>query len=87
MNRFKISTRLTFSFAVMVLLLAVLGGIALFGSSVQRTSLEDITQRRIPIIQALNRIIDGTNEQAIQFQNLVLFTSQDLQKAARTNVC
>jgi len=86
MNRFKISTRLTLSFTVMVLLLAVLGGIALFGSSVQRTSLEDITQRRIPIIQALNRIIDGTNEQAIQFQNLVLFTSQDLQKAARTNV-
>jgi len=70
----------------MVLLLAALGGIALFGSSVQRSSLEDITQRRIPIIQALNRIIDGTNEQAIQFRNLVLFTSTDIQKSARSSV-
>lgn len=86
MNRFKISTRLAISFAVMVLLLAVLGGTALFGSSVQRSSLEDITQRCIPIIQALNRIIDGTNEQAIQFRNLPLFASEDIQKSARANV-
>jgi methyl-accepting chemotaxis protein len=30
MERFKISTRLTISFALMVVLLAVLGGVALF---------------------------------------------------------
>lgn len=86
MNRFKISTRLAISFAVMVLLLTVLGGTALFGSSVQRSSLEDITQTRIPTIQALNRIVDGTNAQAIQFRNLALFTSEDIQKSARAGV-
>lgn len=86
MERFKISTRLTISFTLMVLLLAVLGGVALFGSSIQRSAIDEITLRRIPLSRALNVIIDGTNEQAIQFRNLVLFKSESIQKAAHTRI-
>lgn len=86
MDRFKISTRLTISFALMVLLLAVLGAVALFGASIQRSALDEITQRRIPLSRSLNIIIDGTNEQSIQFRNLVLFTSVDIQKSAHTKI-
>lgn len=86
MERFKISTRLTISFALMVVLLAVLGGVALFGSSIQRSALDEITERRIPLSRALNTIIDGTNEQAIQFRNLVLFQSGDIRESAHTKI-
>lgn len=86
MNHFTISAKLALSFTVLVLLLAALGGTALFGSSVQRSSLEEITQRRTPIIHALNGIIDGTNLQAIQFRNLLLFSTTDVQESARTGV-
>lgn len=86
MERFKISIRLTISFTLMVLLLAVLGGVALFGSSIQRSAIDEITLRRVPLSRALNIIIDGTNEQAIQFRNLVLFKSESLQKAAHIRI-
>ncbi|MFD2753958.1 methyl-accepting chemotaxis protein [Comamonas terrae] len=83
MNQLKISTRLAISFMVMMLLLVVLGGVALHGSSAQRSALGEITQRRIPIIRMLNNITDGANEQAIQFRNLALFTTEKIQKSAR----
>ncbi|BCX51807.1 MULTISPECIES: methyl-accepting chemotaxis protein [Comamonas] len=86
MERFKISTRLTISFALMVVLLAVLGGVALFGSSIQRSALDEITERRIPLSRSLNTILDGTNEQAIQFRNLVLFQSGDIKDSAHTKI-
>lgn len=83
MNRFKISTRLAVSFSLMVFLLVVLGSVSLLGSYVQRSSLDEITERRIPIIQALNLVFDGTNEQAIQFRNLLVFTTKEIQQSAR----
>ncbi|MEX8194935.1 methyl-accepting chemotaxis protein [Comamonas guangdongensis] len=86
MDRFKISTRLVISFAVMVVLLAILGGVALVGSSVQRSTLEEITQRQVPLVQALNATKDGINEQAIQFRNLALFPSQNIQQFARAEI-
>ncbi|WP_302131152.1 Tar ligand binding domain-containing protein [Comamonas thiooxydans] len=50
MDRLKISTRLTFSFMTLMVLILVLGGVALWGSSTQRSALTDITQKQIPIV-------------------------------------
>ena len=86
MNRLKISTRLALSFAAMVLLLVALGGVALIRSSVQEDALDEIIHRRIPITQALNNIVDGTNEQAIQFRNLIVFSAESIQKSARSRI-
>lgn len=84
MNRLKISTRLTISFLAMIALMLLLGGVALVGSSAQRSALTEITQRQIPLIRTLNTITDGVNEQAIQFRNLALFSSEKVQASART---
>jgi len=86
LNHLKISTRLALSFAAMVLLLAGLGAMALFLSAAQQEATNDIVQRRIPITKALGVVIDGTNTQAIQFRNLALFTSPDIQAAARAQL-
>lgn len=84
MSHLKISTRLILSFAAMMALLAVLGSVALIGSSAQRSALDEITQRQIPIIRVLNNVTDGVNEQALQFRNIALFTGEKIQKSARS---
>ncbi|MDR0215201.1 MAG: methyl-accepting chemotaxis protein [Comamonas sp.] len=86
MDRLKISTRLTFSFMAMMALILVLGTVALWGSSTQRSVLTDITQRQIPIIRILNTITDGANEQAIQFRNLAIFSTEKIQTSARATI-
>jgi len=86
MNHFKISTRLAVSFALLVLLMAVLGGVALLGSSTQSEALNQVTQRQMPINQALGIVLDGTNEQAIQFRNIGLFNSETIQTSARERI-
>lgn len=86
MDRLKISTRLTFSFMTLMVLILVLGGVALWGSSTQRSALTDITQKQIPIIRTLNTITDGANEQAIQFRNLAIFSTEALQTSARAMI-
>ncbi|WP_234688340.1 Tar ligand binding domain-containing protein [Comamonas aquatica] len=86
MNHFKISTRLAVSFALLVLLMAVLGGVALLGSSTQSEALNQVTQRQMPINQALGIVLDGTNEQAIQFRNIGLFNSETIQASARERI-
>ena len=86
MDRLKISTRLTFSFMTLMVLILVLGGVALWGSSTQRSALTDITQKQIPIIRTLNTITDGANEQAIQFRNLAIFSTETLQASARAMI-
>ena len=42
MNKLTISTRLAIAFAIMVLLLAALGTVALLRSATQRAALDDI---------------------------------------------
>ncbi|MCT9813429.1 methyl-accepting chemotaxis protein [Acidovorax sp. Be4] len=86
MDRLKISTRLTAAFIIMTVLMLILGGVALLGSSTQRAELEEITQRAIPIIRNLNNVTDGGNEQAIQFRNLALFTTEKIQASARASI-
>ena len=56
------------------------------GSSTQRSVLTDITQRQIPIIRILNTITDGANEQAIQFRNLAIFSTEKIQTSARAMI-
>jgi len=86
MSRFMISTRLALSFAFLVVLLALLGGVAWYESATQNAALREVTQRQLPINQSLNVIIDATNEQAIQFRNLGLYTSESIQKSARERI-
>lgn len=76
MNQFKISTRLMAAFTVMVLLLCGLGGVSVLRSHNQQTELEDVTDTRIPITEALGILANGVNTQAIQFRNLVIFNSE-----------
>lgn len=82
MKKLKISQRLVVAFSIMVLLLASLGGIGLWRSASQRAELSDVLQRRIPLNQALNTILDQVSEQAIQNRNLVIFSAPDIKKAA-----
>jgi methyl-accepting chemotaxis protein len=86
MNRLKISTRLAISFATMVLLLVVQGAMVLFLSAAQHEAMDDIIQRSAPITKALSAVIDGSNMETIQFRNLALFSSPDIQKAALARI-
>ena len=82
MNKLKISTRLAIAFAIMVLLLAALGTVAMLRSATQRAALDDIVEARIPITKSLGMVADGVNVQAIQLRNLVIFSSDDITKAS-----
>jgi methyl-accepting chemotaxis protein len=86
MNRLKISTRLAISFSIMVLLLVAQGAMVLFLSAGQREAMVDIVQRSAPINKALGAVIDGSNMETIQFRNLALFSSPDIQKAALARI-
>jgi methyl-accepting chemotaxis protein len=86
MNRLKISTRLAISFFTMVLLLVAQGAMVLFLSAAQREAMDDIVQRSIPITKALSAVLDGSNMETIQFRNLALFSSPDIQKAALAQI-
>ncbi|MFT3815167.1 MAG: methyl-accepting chemotaxis protein [Acidovorax sp.] len=85
-NNLRISTRLAAAFSIMVLLLVILGGVALARASTQSTALEEITRRRIPIVKALNAVAGGVNEQVIQLRNMLVFSTQDIQKSAREHI-
>jgi len=76
MNRLNISTRLAAAFAALVLLLAVLGGVALARSASQRAALDDVLATRLPITHGMGVLSDGVNTQAIQLRNLALSTSE-----------
>jgi methyl-accepting chemotaxis protein len=86
MNRLKISTRLAISFSIMVLILVAQGATVLFLSAGQREAMVDIVQRSAPINKALGAVIDGSNMETIQFRNLALFSSPDIQKAALARI-
>ena len=82
MDKMKIATRLTLAFAVMVLLLIALGAISLLRSAHQSEKLHDVVDTRIPITKSLGVLADSANTQAIQFRNLVLFSSEPIAKSA-----
>ncbi|MFN9470401.1 methyl-accepting chemotaxis protein [Acidovorax sp.] len=82
MDKMKIATRLTLAFAVMVLLLIALGAISLLRSAHQSEELHDVVDTRIPITKSLGVLADSANTQAIQFRNLVLFSSEPIAKSA-----
>ena len=70
----------------MVLLLVAQGAMVLFLSAAQREAMDDIVQRSIPITKALSAVLDGSNMETIQFRNLALFSSPDIQKAALAQI-
>ena len=70
----------------MVLLLVAQGAMVLFLSAAQREAMEDIVQRSNPITKALSAVIDGSNMETIQFRNLALFSSPDIQQAALAQI-
>ncbi len=82
MNQLKISARLTAAFAIMVLLLVALGAVSLVRSASQQTELKDVVDVRIAITKDLGLLADGVNEQAIQFRNLAIFTTDTVTKPA-----
>ncbi|MFN9471225.1 MCP four helix bundle domain-containing protein, partial [Acidovorax sp.] len=82
MNKLSISTRLMMAFAAMVLLLVSLGATSLIRSSAQRSKLNDVVETRVPITKALGVLANSVNTQAIQFRNLVIFSSEPISKAA-----
>jgi len=82
MNQLKISTRLTFGFSVLVVLLVILGGVALLRSASQQDELRDVVEQRIPITKAVGELATGVDVQAIQFRNLAIFTSEPIVKSS-----
>ncbi|WP_298211203.1 methyl-accepting chemotaxis protein [Acidovorax sp.] len=82
MNQWKISTRLIAGFAAMVLLLMVLGGVALLRSAEQHTALNDVTERRVPIIRAAASFAEGVNAQSVQFRDMAISTDEAAIKAS-----
>ncbi len=86
MNKLKISTRLAVAFAIMVLLLATLGSVALLRSATQRAALDDIVEMRIPITKSLGMVADGVNVQAIQLRNLAIFSTEAITRSSRERI-
>lgn len=86
MGKLRISTRLSLAFAIMVLLLIALSSVVLSVSSTQRSSLEDITDTRIPITKGMGVLADAVNVQAIQFRNLAIFPSGQIATESKTRI-
>ena len=82
MNRFKISTRLLGAFAVVVLLMWVLGAVSLTLSARQRAEQADVIGVRVPITKSLGVLADRVNVEAIQLRNLALFDKPEITKGA-----
>jgi len=82
MNQLKISSRLIVAFSIMVLLIVALGGVGLWRSASQRAELSDVLQRRIPLTQSLNTVLDQVSEQAILTRNLAIFDSSEIKKSS-----
>jgi methyl-accepting chemotaxis protein len=82
MDKMTIATRLTVAFAAMVLLLIALGATTLVRSADQRSELNDVLDTRVPITKALGVLANSVNTQAIQYRNLVIFSSEPITKAA-----
>ncbi|QNB06119.1 HAMP domain-containing protein [Herbaspirillum frisingense] len=85
-SKAKISTRLSIAFLVMVLMSVTLGAIALIRATVQERVIDELTQRRIPIVKALNTITDDVNEQMIQSRNLLIFVEKEFQDSAHDGI-
>jgi len=77
----KISTRLALGFGLLALLIAVLGGIALWKSGQMSDSIREVVLQRAPIVADANDLQDDVNEQARVIRNMVIFTkAEDIQK-------
>ena len=74
MGHLKISTRLALGFGALVLLIIALGALVQWRSASEQQRLTEITQRRMPILKALNDIIDQVNSQARMARNMLIFT-------------
>ncbi|WP_338798758.1 methyl-accepting chemotaxis protein [Acidovorax sp. DW039] len=78
MKNLKISTRLTVAFGILVLLMIVLGSVSWIRSAHQKAELDDVLKTRIPVTKALGILEDGVSSQAIQYRNLVIFDSPEI---------
>ncbi|MFT3814994.1 MAG: methyl-accepting chemotaxis protein [Acidovorax sp.] len=77
MGHLKISLRLSIAFGVMVVLIVALGAVVMARGAHQQELLKDITERRIPIMRALNDVGEQVNFQARAVRNMALFTREE----------
>ena len=82
MDKMTIATRLAVAFAAMVLMLIALGATSLVRSADQRSELNDVIDTRVPITKALGVLANSVNTQAIQYRNLVIFSSEPITRSA-----
>jgi len=82
MDKMTIATRLAVAFAAMVLMLIALGATSLVRSADQRSELSDVIGTRVPITNALGVLANSVNTQAIQYRNLVIFSSEPITRSA-----
>ena len=82
----KISTRLTLGFGILSLLLALLGGVALWKSSEMGASVDHIVHGRFPVFIDVNDLQDEANMQALMTRNMVLMTKPEDVKKEREGI-
>ncbi len=86
MDKMTIATRLAVAFTAMVLMLIALGATSLMRSAEQRSELSDGIDTRVPITKALGVLANSVNTQAIQYRNLVIFSSEPVTKSAHEQI-
>ena len=82
----KISTRLALGFGALALLIAVLGGLTLWKTSLMSGSVDFIMKSRFPVFVDANNIQDEANLQARMIRNMVLMTKPEDIKKEREGV-
>jgi methyl-accepting chemotaxis protein len=73
----KISTRLALGFGLLALLIAVLGGLALFKTAGMSNNVDYIMRNRLPVVLDMQRLQDEANQQARSARNMVIMTAAD----------
>jgi methyl-accepting chemotaxis protein len=86
LSNVKIGTRLIGGFSVLLILLAIISGLALFNMSQMNSATERMSQRFYPQTVFANKVIDSLNIAARVIRNIILLPEKEAVRAEETRL-
>ena len=86
LNKLKISTRLSFGFGLLAVMIAALGVMAVVKADNMDSNVQSIIKSRVPVLSDLAAIKDEMNLQARSLRNMLLVTKSEDVKGERERI-
>src|ERR1700745_1283351 len=74
MNKLKVSTRLSLGFAIILLLMLIMGATSLLKVNNMHQSFKLVVDDRVPKVDEINEVKGDVNQVALSLRNMVLLT-------------